>query len=113
IGGVQDEDYLELQRRLRPKPQFDALPAEVRELGPAYRAANPQGVREWVELERQGRHPGIASLPKTRNQLTFALLESLKVPTLLLTGDADLYSPPPVLALFKARIRHAEERVIP
>jgi pimeloyl-ACP methyl ester carboxylesterase len=31
IGGVQDEDYLQLQRRLRPKPQFDALPSEVRE----------------------------------------------------------------------------------
>ena len=26
IGGVQDEDYLALGRRLRP-PQFDALPA--------------------------------------------------------------------------------------
>src|SRR5712692_3946169 len=38
IGGVQDEDYLDLQRRLRPAPQFAALPPEVRELGPSYRA---------------------------------------------------------------------------
>jgi pimeloyl-ACP methyl ester carboxylesterase len=47
IGGVQDEDYLALGRRLRP-PQFDALPAEVRELGPSYRAADPEGTRRWM-----------------------------------------------------------------
>ena len=39
IGVVQDPDYVELGRRIRP-PQFDALPPEVRELGPSYRAAN-------------------------------------------------------------------------
>jgi pimeloyl-ACP methyl ester carboxylesterase len=44
IGGVQDEDFLELGRRIRP-PQFAALPPEVRELGPAYRAGNAEGTR--------------------------------------------------------------------
>jgi pimeloyl-ACP methyl ester carboxylesterase len=112
IGGVQDEDYLELQRRLRPKPTFDALPPEVRELGPAYRAANPEGVREWIELEHQGKHAGTVSMPKTRNRITFSLLETLKVPTLLLTGDADLYTPPPVLDMFKKRIKTSEAMVI-
>src|SRR4029453_440490 len=34
IGGVQDEDYLALGRRLRPA-QFNALPPDVRELGPS------------------------------------------------------------------------------
>jgi pimeloyl-ACP methyl ester carboxylesterase len=108
IGGVQDPDYLELQARLRPKPQFDALPAEVRELGPSYRAANPEGVRQWVELENPGPLPKV----QTRNRITFSLLEALKVPTLLLTGDADLYTPPAVLALFKKHIRHAEARIV-
>src|SRR6266699_1617934 len=51
IGGVQDEDYLELGRRLRP-PQFDALPPELRELGPSYRASDPEGTKRWIELER-------------------------------------------------------------
>ena len=32
IGGVQDQDYLELGRRIRP-PQFDEPPPEFRELG--------------------------------------------------------------------------------
>ncbi len=108
IGGVQDPEYLELQARLRPKPHFDALPAEVRELGPSYRAANPQGVRDWVELENAGPLPKV----QTRNRLTFSLLEALQVPTLLLTGDADLYTPPAVLALFKKHIPHAQARII-
>jgi pimeloyl-ACP methyl ester carboxylesterase len=113
IGGAQDEDYLELQRRLRPKPQFDALPVELRELGPAYRAANPEGVQRWKELEHTSRPGGVASLPKTTNRISFALLETLKVPTLLLTGDADLYTPPPVARIFAKNIKNAELLVIP
>ena len=57
IGGVQDESYLALGRRIRP-PEFNALPADVRELGPSYRAANPEGTRRWIELERSNRSEG-------------------------------------------------------
>jgi pimeloyl-ACP methyl ester carboxylesterase len=48
-----------------------------------------------------------------RNRITFALLEEIKVPTLLLTGDADLYAPPAVLRLFAARIKNSESVVVP
>ncbi len=58
IGGVQDEDFLEMGRRVRPTPQFNALPADVRELGPSYRVANPQGTQRWVDLERTSRAEG-------------------------------------------------------
>ncbi len=103
IGGMQDEEYLALQRRLRPSPQFDALPAEVRELGPAYRAADSEGTRRWIELEHASRRAGEKKQPP-RNTLKFAALEAIRVPTLLITGDADLYTPPPVLELFRRRI---------
>jgi pimeloyl-ACP methyl ester carboxylesterase len=113
IGGVQDEDYIELGRRLRP-PQFNALPPDVRELGPSYRAANPRGTARWLDLERQSRPEGTAPPTQTfRNRLTFALLETIAVPTLLLTGDADLYSPPAVLRLFAARIKNSESVIVP
>ena len=112
-GGVQDEDYLALQRRLRPSPQFAALPPEVRELGPAYRAENPAGTEEWLKIEREARVPGAPILPKTRNRITFQALEGLAVPALLLTGDADLYAPPPVLELFRRRIPKSSVAVIP
>jgi len=111
IGGIQDEDYLELGRRLRP-PQFDALPPELRELGPSYRAADAEGTRHWIELERASRQPGAVAQP-LRTRLTFSLLETLRVNTLLITGDADLYAPPPLLRLFTARIRNSESMIIP
>lgn len=114
VGGMQDREYVELGQRLRPAPQFDALPPDVRELGPSYRAANPDGTQRWLELERTSR-PQRPPPPgqTTRNRMTFALLEQIRVPTLLLTGDADLYAPPAVLKLFVARIKNAESVVVP
>ena len=114
IGGVQDEEFLALGRRIRPSPQFEALPPEFREIGPSYRAANPEGTRRWIELERMSRPEGpTAPAQAMRNRVTFPLLETITVPTLLLTGGADLYAPPPVMQLFKARIRNAESVVVP
>ena len=112
IGGVQDEDYLELGRRIRP-PEFSALPADVRELGPSYRAGNPDGTRRWLELERTNRAEGERPVQTMRNRITFALLETMTVPTLLLTGGADLYAPPPVMQLFVKRIKGSESVVVP
>jgi len=111
IGGVQDESYLELGRRLRP-PQFDAMPPELRELGPSYRAADPDGTRRWVELEHMSRQSGAPAQPQ-RNRMTFLTLESIKVPTLLITGDADMYAPPPLLRMFTSRIKESQSLIIP
>jgi len=113
IGGVEDADFVELGRRIRP-PQFNSLPPDFRELGPSYRAGNAAGTERWVELEKISRPPGPAAPAQPlRNHITFALLESIKAPTLLITGDADLYAPPPVLRLFAARIKGAEVLVVP
>ena len=113
IGNVQDPDYLALGRRMRP-PEFDRLPLELRELGPSYRAVNPEGVRRWLELSTSGQQrpagvaPASAPIP-----VTFAALGELRVPTLLLTGDADLYTPPAVLRLFAQHMPQAELVVVP
>lgn len=107
IVGVQDEEYLEMTRRLRPAPEFNAIPADIRELGPSYRAANPAGAKRWKELAQH------SSLSPARNRITFAALETIQVPTLLITGDADLYTPPSVLRLFAARFPRCESLVIP
>jgi pimeloyl-ACP methyl ester carboxylesterase len=109
IVGVQDEEYLEMTRRLRPAPEFNAIPAEIRELGPSYRAANAEGTRRWKELAKES-HP---TAQATRNRITFAILETIQTPTLLITGDADLYTPPSVLRLFAARFPNCESLVIP
>lgn len=113
IGGVQDEAFLEMGRRLRP-PEFTAMPAELREVSPSYRAANPEGTRRWIELEHASRPPGPpAPAQLLKNKISFALLESITVPAMLLTGDADMFAPPPVMKMFAARIKHAETMVVP
>jgi pimeloyl-ACP methyl ester carboxylesterase len=113
IGGVQDPDFQELGRRIRP-PQFDALPPEIRELGPSYRAGDPEGTQRWVDLEKISRPAGPrAPAQPLRNKLTFSLLETIQTPALLLTGGADMYAPPPVMDLFARRIRNAQTVVVP
>lgn len=113
IGGVVDEDYQQLMRRLRPAG-FDSLPPEFRELGPSYRASDPEGTEKWIELERASRSSTAAPPPQaTKNRITFSLLEKIKVPTLLLTGAADLYAPPPLLKLFAERIPDSQSIVVP
>src|SRR5262249_36293624 len=139
-GDVQDASYAEIAQRLRP-PAFNQLSLEFRELGPSYRAAHPEGVQRWLNLSQThapiqppapapgaGNDGSAVESPRSRSSgpvpdrgqsardndgpVTFARLESLSVPTLLLTGDADLYLPPSVLRLFKQHIPTAEIHVI-
>jgi pimeloyl-ACP methyl ester carboxylesterase len=113
LGGLEDKDYQEMGRRIR-SPQLDALPPELRELGPSYRATNPEGVRRWIELEHVSRPEGPpAPQQMMRNRMTTSLLETMKVPVLLITGDADLSAPPPLLRFVAARIRNSESLIIP
>lgn len=114
-GNVTDKDYLEMGRRIRPSPQFDALPLDFRELGPSYRAENPQGVARWLALSAASGHGEVVTAPalSAARAVTWARLEALSVPTLLITGDADLYGPPSVLRMFAAHLQHAESAVIP
>jgi pimeloyl-ACP methyl ester carboxylesterase len=113
IVGVQDDDYLALGRRLRPKA-FGDLPADFRELGPAYRAGNPAGTDRWLALEQSSRARGASPEPQPpKNHITFQALSTIRTPTLLITGDADLYAPPPAMDLVLQRIAGAETLVIP
>lgn len=110
LVGVQDADYAKLSASLRPTG-FASMPPEFRELGPAYRAADRGGVERWVELARKA-IPGERPRQLTANRITWAALQDMRVPTLLLTGDADLYTPPPVLRLFADRLPDSETVVV-
>lgn len=104
IGGVQDPEYLEVQHRLRP-PEIQALPVELRELGPSYRGMNPEGTRHWIAIERASRPDGThgpGQLP--RHPLTLVRLQTMLVPTLMLVGEADLLSPPALMRMLAANI---------
>lgn len=112
IGGVQDAEFVELGRRLRP-PEFNAMPPELREVSPSYRAANPAGTARWIALEKLSRQNAQSTAQPLKNAITFSALESVRLPTLLLTGDADMYAPPPVLNMFAKHLPHAETVIVP
>ena len=111
VGGVVDKDYVERMESLRPKG-FDELPAAFRELSPAYRAANPEGSAVWAALERSA-VTGNRFGQKAVNTITWSRLATMKVPALVIGGDADLAVPPPILRLYASHIPNAESLVVP
>ena len=109
-GGVRDADYVAMLINVRTKG-FDDMPPEFRELSPSYRALNPEGVRQWVELHHKA-VTGNRFGQKPANEITWAALQGMKVPTLLMTGDADLIWPPPLLRLFAKHIPSNETVIV-
>jgi pimeloyl-ACP methyl ester carboxylesterase len=110
-GGLSRGPIAELYESLRPK-EFPELPADFRELGPSYRAANPAGAKLWLELE----HKAVTSRPfrqQPANRITEATLNRLHVPTLLISGEADLASPPGLIRKVAAQIPSAELVTVP
>ena len=103
IGGVQDESYLEVQRRARPS-EIQNLPVELRELGPSYRATNPEGVKRWLEIDHAARPDGTRPFPPVGEPITYARLQGMRVPTLVLSGEADLLAPPALMRMLAAHI---------
>jgi pimeloyl-ACP methyl ester carboxylesterase len=113
IGGVQDPEYLEVQSRLRP-PEIQALPVELREVGPSYRGLNPEGTRRWLDIECTSRPDGTHGPGQPpRQPMTFARLETIRVPTLVLVGEADLLSPPALMRMLAAHIPNCQYATLP
>lgn len=113
VGNVSDSAYQATLGRMLP-PQFSALPPDVRELGPSYRAANAEGTQRWLDLEHFSHAPGERPARQpSKTTVTFAKLETTETPTLLITGDADLYTPPAMLRLFIRRLPGSESLIVP
>lgn len=108
LCGIVDESWTATTARLLP-PAWETLPADVRELSPSYRAVHTDGVRRWLRAvagyERRLDQP-------TDHAITFALLATIRTPTLVVGGDADAYLPPSRLREIVAAIPGARGVVI-
>ncbi|MGH6675778.1 MAG: alpha/beta fold hydrolase, partial [Xanthobacteraceae bacterium] len=60
-------------------PDIRKHPAHYREIGPSYRAADPEGTQRWINIERQSRQPGAPEQP-LRTPNTFAKLATIATP---------------------------------
>jgi pimeloyl-ACP methyl ester carboxylesterase len=64
VGGVQDEDYLELGRRLRPAAVQRAASRRARIRGRRIAPRIPHGTARWLELEKISRPEGTQALAR-------------------------------------------------
>lgn len=110
-AGVASGEIAQRSASLQPSG-FDQMPPEFREIGPSYRAANPEGVRQWLELEHKALG-GELVRQRFANAITAEKLGTIKTPTLLMTGDADLYTPPALLRMVAAQIPNSEVVIVP
>ena len=109
---MRETAFQEMSSRLLP-PGFDSYPVEFRELSPAYRAANPDGLRRWIEIAQSSRQNASERPQPVRHPLTKALLGTIKTPMLVMTGAADLHAPPPMLRMYAEAIKTSESFVVP
>jgi pimeloyl-ACP methyl ester carboxylesterase len=107
IVAPDEKDWRALYHRLGLANVRDRVPTEFLELGPSYRALSPEGVAQFVALERASKPGGIFHQP-LGVRVDWSAMERLNMPVLLLTGEADLYAPPPLLRLVAQHLRMHE-----
>jgi pimeloyl-ACP methyl ester carboxylesterase len=97
--------------KIRTK-EWDDLPRWFRELGPSYRGANPGGVAKWTELNHIS-ETGKGARQKLVNVVTPEKLGTLKVRTLLMTGAADMFTPPSITRMIARHVPDNEVVIVP
>jgi pimeloyl-ACP methyl ester carboxylesterase len=95
IFSPAEQEWRDMYARLGLAAVRPVVSTEFLELGPTYRATCPQGVARFAALEHEAKVNGVFAQP-TGAAVTWPALAQTRVPTLLLTGEADLYAPPPL-----------------
>ena len=75
-------------------------------------ASNREGLERWLEIDHHSRREGAPSQP-LRTQITYAKLETIQLPTLLMPGDQDLQTPPWVMRSQAAHLPNVEFLIVP
>ena len=110
FGGLVDAEFAAVRKR-HVRADLMTLPTVERELGATYRMNDPEGVHRFHAME-QGSYKAAGGRQAHRQPTTLARLEDMKVPTLIIAGDEDLYAPPSVMRLFADRITGAQFEVL-
>jgi pimeloyl-ACP methyl ester carboxylesterase len=110
-GRVTDKEVADFIARIE-LPGIRKLPAVYREVGPSYRGANPDGTKRWTEIEEHARQPESPDQP-LRTPNTFAKIETIPTPSLIIAADADLLAPPALMRIWAAHLKNHEWSVVP
>jgi pimeloyl-ACP methyl ester carboxylesterase len=88
-------------------PEIRRQAAVYREVGPSYRGADPDGTQRWIAIEEHARQQGAPAQP-LRTPNTFAKLEAVTMPVLVMAADADLLAPPALMRRWAAHLKSYE-----
>jgi pimeloyl-ACP methyl ester carboxylesterase len=109
--GISDVSWRAALDRVK-LPLSIELPPEYLELGPSYRAEDPDGVEAWRRIAGSARPAGLRLQPFV-STITFAALEGLHLPVLVVGGGADLLVPAPFMELAASRMPRARYVNVP
>jgi pimeloyl-ACP methyl ester carboxylesterase len=105
-GSFSEDEMLELTQNLM-FDGFRALPESFREIGPSFRALQPERVAAWAHAQERAKQPDAVAQP-LRTPNTFNKVAQIRVPMLAITASADLYAPPTLMARWIRHIAHTE-----
>lgn len=92
---------------------FSALPPEFKELGPSYRWAYPDGVREWIKMEESARDTANRVRQSSKNTVTWDKMRAVGAPFFFVAGGADLYQPPSMMRAAARQLPGSKTLVLP
>jgi pimeloyl-ACP methyl ester carboxylesterase len=109
-GEIKDKEIAEFAARIEI-PEIRKQPAVYLEVAPSYRGVNLDGTARWIEINARSRQSGAPPQPlHTPN--TFAKIEGIPAPTLVIAADADLLAPPALMRIWAAHIKKHEWAVM-
>ena len=111
IFSVNEAAWRDAYGRLGIAAVRDAVSTEFIELGPSYRFANPEGTARFAALSAAAHRQSPTRQPSGVD-VTWEALRGLQRPALLVTGEADLYAPPPLQAMVAGYIANAETHTL-
>ena len=110
-GSISDKEIADFSARIEI-PGLRKMPAVYREVGASYRGANPDGTKRWIEIDEHSRQKDAPSQP-LRTPNTFAKIETILTPALIIAADADLLAPPALMRIWAVHVKNHEWANVP
>ena len=111
-GQFQEPEMAAFSQRIDAPGMGEPERRVYREVGPAYRAADLEGLARFVAIEHAARQPGAPAQPM-RTPNTFAKIAAITLPTLVMTGGADMLAPPALMRAWARHLRNAQYVHVP
>ena len=108
IVSPDEQEWRDMFSRLDMNIARQHMSPEFMELSASYRAGNPEGTALFEEFGHDSSPNGRVS-QAVGVTVNWRTMESLPVPVLLLTGEADLYAPPSLIRLFAGHLSGSEQ----